>query len=101
MDVSTIAAVTVAATGVVTFGGIVGGVILRDTFKTKKSCSVDKDACQTRVCKKIEEIKTDIQKQISIIDQKRESARKDNSEFQRAVYTHMGRIEQYIKDQLK
>ena len=92
---------TLSIIGVFSFGGIIGGIILRDTFKTKKGCKEEQDACRSRICIKIDEIKTNIQKQISIIDDKREVARKENSDFMQAMYKHMGKVEQFMKDQVK
>ena len=98
MDATTISTAIISGIGAMSFCGVLGGIILRDTFKTKKSCEKDVKNCQTRVCMKIDDLKADMQKQISIIDTKREGAREESTRFMNDMYAHMGKVEQYMKD---
>jgi len=97
MEPATMASMTLAGLGVASFGGVIGVSLLKTKFVTKVKCKEEQDKCQYHLCLKIDDLKINIQTQISAIDKKREKAREENLIFVEKISTHMGATNAIIK----
>ena len=73
-------------TAIILFGGTVVA-ILKGFFQTKKGCENVQKECSSHICGKIDKM-----------EEKRDSARLEFAETLRKIATHMGSVEQYMKD---
>lgn len=87
-----------AFTGIVAFIGTIAMLVLNGKFinptQLRDHCENCQAKCRPLLCGKIEQVR----KEISAMDQKREAARKENYDFQKAIYEHMGDVKRYMRD---
>lgn len=90
-----------AISTVCAFGGGAIYILLLPKFVTpealKKHCDGQQAACRPLMCNKIDQIKDEI----AVMDEKRESARKEQSEQLEKIHTFIGRVDQFMQERMK
>lgn len=83
------------------FGGGFIYILLLPKFVTheylKKYCQEHQGACESLMCTKIDQIKAEI----TVMDEKRENARKEQSEQLEKIHTFIGRVDQFMQERMK
>ena len=97
MEPATMASMTLAGLGVASFGGVIGASLLKTKFITKSECEKEQSECQKHICKEL----TNIQNQISVIDEKREKSREADLIFAKEISKHMGETKSFMKQHIK